>query len=138
MIVAVFHKEGQSIMSHARPKPAPASAAVVTKAALRAAVRLGLSSRALAGVLGLSEATVSRMGSGTYQLSPGDKSFDLAVLFIRMFRAVDAIVGGDEQAARGWMQSENTVLGATPAALIRSVTGLVTVVGYLDARRSLG
>ena len=125
-------------MSHARVEPAPASAAVVTKAALRAAVCLGLSSRALAAVLGVSEATVSRMGSGIYQLSPGDKSFDLAVLFIRMFRAIDAIVGGDEEAARAWMRAENTALGATPAALIKSVTGLVTVVGYLDARRSLG
>lgn len=125
-------------MPHNHADPGPEASAVVTKAVLRAAARLGLSNRTLAGVLGLSEASVSRMGSGAFQLTPGDKAFDLAVLFIRMFRAVDAIVGGDEAAARAWMKADNVALGATPAGLIKSVTGLVTVVGYLDARRSLG
>jgi hypothetical protein len=112
-------------------------AAVVTKAVLRAAERLALSNRALAAILGLSEATISRMGSGTYQLTPGDKPFDIAVLFLRLFRALDAIVGGDGPAARAWLRNENTVLGATPVSLIQSVSGLVNVVGYLDARRAL-
>ena len=112
-------------------------AAVVTKAVLRAAGRLGLTNRVLAAVLGLSEATVSRMGSGTYVLSPGDKPFELAVLFLRLFRALDAIVGGDQAAARAWLQSENTALGAAPVTLIPSLAGLVNVVGYLDARRAL-
>jgi hypothetical protein len=121
-----------------QPQPAPSESAVVTKAVLRAAGRLGLSNRALAGVLGVSEATVSRMGSGAYQLSAGDKSFDLAVLFLRLFRGLDAIVGGDEAASRAWLQAENAAIGGRPADLIRSVSGLVTVVGYLDARRSIG
>jgi hypothetical protein len=112
-------------------------AAVVTKAVLRAAGRLGLPNRVLAGILGLSEATISRMGSGTYLLTPGDKPFELAVLFLRLFRALDAIVGGDAPAARAWLQTENTVLGAAPVRLIESVSGLVNVVGYLDARRAL-
>lgn len=112
-------------------------AAVVTRAALRAAARLGLPNRILATVLGVSEATVSRMGSGTYLLKPGDKAFELAVLFLRLFRALDAIVGGDAPAARAWLHNENTALGAVPLALIGSVSGLVNVVGYLDARRAL-
>ena len=122
--------------TNALPRAA-ADAAVVTKAVLRAAQRLALPNRALAAILGLSEATISRMGSGTYQLTPGDKPFELAVLFLRLFRALDAIVGGDAAAARAWLRSENTVLGATPASVIQSVSGLVNVVGYLDARRAL-
>ncbi len=112
-------------------------AAVVTKAVLRAAGRLGVSNRLLASVIGCSEATVSRMGSGAYQLSPGDKPFELAVLFLRLFRSLDAIVGGDAAAARAWLQNDNLVLNAPPVRLITSVAGLVTVVGYLDARRAL-
>lgn len=112
-------------------------AAVVTKAVLRAAERLALPNRALAVILGLSEATISRMGSGSYRLTPGDKPFEIAVLFLRLFRALDAIVGGDAAAARAWLRGENTVLGATPVSLIQSVSGLVNVVGYLDARRAL-
>lgn len=115
----------------------PNEAAVVTKAVLRAAERLALPNRALAGILGLSEATISRMGSGTYQLTPGDKSFEIAVLFLRLFRALDAIVGGDAAAARAWLRGDNTVLGAAPLSVIQSVSGLVNVVGYLDARRAL-
>ena len=111
--------------------------AVATKAALRAAARLGLSNKVLGRIIGLSEATVSRMGSGSYTLAPGEKAFELAMLFIRLFRALDAVAGGDEAVAATWLRSENTALGATPLALIQSVSGLIHVLGYLDARRAL-
>ena len=109
----------------------------MTKAVLRAAERLGLSNRVLARVLGLSEASVSRMGSGTYVLSPSEKPFEIAVMFVRLFRSLDAIVGGDDHAARGWLESDNTALGDTPLHLVQTLSGLVHVVGYLDARRAL-
>ena len=120
----------------ARSQPL-AEGAVVTKAVLRAAGRLGLSNKALARILGLSEASVSRMGSGGYVLAAEDKSFELAILFLRLFRSLDAIVAGDEAAARAWLTHENAVLGDAPAVLIQSLAGLVNVVGYLDARRAL-
>ena len=85
----------------------------------------------------MSEATVSRMGSGAYLLSPGEKSFELAMMFTRLFRALDAIAGGDETVASTWLRSENSALGGTPLSLIASVSGLVHVLGYLDARRAL-
>lgn len=122
--------------TNALPRAAD-EAAVVTKAVLRAAERLALPNRTLAAILGLSEATISRMGSGTYRLAPGDKPFEIAVLFLRLYRALDAIVGGDAAAARAWLRGENTVLGAAPISVIESVSGLVNVVGYLDARRAL-
>jgi hypothetical protein len=111
--------------------------AVTTKAVLRAAGRLGVSNKVLGRIVGVSEATVSRMGSGTYTLSPGDKPFELAVLFIRVFRSLDAMVGGDEAAASAWLKSENLALGGAPLRLIQSVSGLVHVLAYLDARRAL-
>lgn len=114
-----------------------AEGAVATKALLRAAARLGLSNKQLGKIVGLSEATVSRMGSGTYTLSHDDKSFELALLFIRLFRAIDAQTGGDEAVASAWLRNENLALGAVPLSLIQSVSGLVHVLGYLDARRAL-
>ena len=110
---------------------------VMTKAVLRAAARLGVSNKALAAVIGVSEATVSRMGSGSYTLSPGDKAFDLAVLFVRLFRALDAIAHGDESVTQAWLRHENAALGGKPLTLIQSVPGLVHAVAYLDARRAL-
>ena len=122
----------------ARPAAAPVSEpAVVTKAVMRAAERLELPNRVVASVLGLSEATVSRMGAGAYQLDVNSKPFELAVLFLRLFRSLDAIVGGDVAVARAWLRNPNLALGATPIESIESVSGLVNVVAYLDHRRAL-
>jgi hypothetical protein len=126
-------------MPHARSQPEPvADGAVVTKAAMRAAAHLGLSNRALARILGVSEATVSRMGAGSYLLKPGDKAFELALLFLRLFRALDALAGGDAQTSRAWLRNENLALGGVPVALIESLSGMINVVGYLDAQRAHG
>jgi hypothetical protein len=122
----------------ARPAPRPADkAAVVTKGVMRAAGRLDLPNRVLAAVLGVSEATISRMGTGAYQLDPEAKPFELAVLFLRLFRSLDAIVGGDVAVARAWLRNPNTAFDAAPITLIESVAGLVHVVAYLDDRRAL-
>ena len=124
----------------ARPAARPAAVsegAVVTKAVLRAASRLGVSNKALSGIVGLSEASVSRMGSGTFTLTPGDKAFELSVLFVRLFRSLDAIVDGDESVAHAWLRNDNAALGGTPLTLIQSIPGLVHAVAYLDARRAL-
>ena len=126
------------MVARAGVKPeAIGEAAVVTRAVTRAAARLLLSNRAVARILGLSEATVSRMSAGAYLLKPGDKPFELALLFLRLFRSLDAIAGGDEQTARAWLRNENLALGGVPLSLIESVPGLVNVVAYLDARRAL-
>lgn len=122
--------------SLARPGPVT-EGAVITKGVMRAADRLGIANKVLASIIGLSEASVSRMGSGSYALTPGEKSYELAVLFVRLFRSLDAIAHGDEAVTQAWLRNENLALGAPPLALIQSVPGLVHVVAYLDARRTL-
>ena len=119
------------------PTAKPDSAAVVTKAALRAATRLGMTAKVLAAVVGLSEATVSRMRTGDYALRRGEKSFELALLFIRLYRSLDAIVGGDDAVASSWLTNRNIVLDEEPLALIQTVPGLMNVIQYLDARRAV-
>jgi uncharacterized protein (DUF2384 family) len=123
--------------SKSRPAAKPSSAAVVTKAALRAASQLGMKNKALANVVGLSEATVSRMRSGEYELQPDQKSFELALLFVRLYRSLDAIVGGDDAVSSAWLKNRNTLLGDEPLALIQTVPGLMNVIQYLDARRAI-
>src|ERR1041384_1864972 len=115
----------------------PKSAPVVATAVLRAAHRLGLSHKVIGRIIGLSEATVSRMGSGGYALRPGDNPFELSVLFVRLYRSLDALTGGDDAVARGWLRSENAALGGTPLTLVQSIQGLVNVIAYLDARRAV-
>jgi len=115
---------------------APSEAAVLTKAALRAAAQLGMTNKALAAVIGVSEATISRMRSGDYALQRGHKSFELAILFVRFYRSLDAIVGGDEAVARAWLKNSNTALDSDPLTLIQTVPGLMNAIHYLDARRT--
>ncbi|MCG7503508.1 MbcA/ParS/Xre antitoxin family protein [Mesorhizobium retamae] len=111
--------------------------AVITKATLRAAERLDVTARALSMIIGVSEATVSRMRKNEFLLDKGSKPFELAVLFIRLFRSLDAITGGDETVARTWLRNVNTALGGKPLEKILTVSGLVDVIAYLDARRAL-
>lgn len=114
---------------------APERGATLTKAVLRAAELLGLSQQIVARVLGVSRPTITRMAQGRYRLTESQaKTWELAVLFVRMFRSLDALLGHDE-AARAWLTGPNTDLGARPIDLIGSAEGLVRVVQYLDAYR---
>jgi hypothetical protein len=112
-------------------------ALVITKAVTNASERLGLSARTLAAILGLSEATVSRMKRRDHVLERGSKSFELAILFVRLFRSLDAIVGGEEAVARQWLRNANSAFGAAPVDKIATIAGLTDVIAYLDARRAL-
>ena len=122
-----------------RPSPRPASisdAAIVTKALTRAAERLHVTNKVLARIIGLSEASVSRLKKGDYPLESG-KPFELGVLFVRLYRSLDALTGGDDQVSATWLASPNIALGRPPLELIQSVAGLTQVIAYLDARRAL-
>jgi len=110
---------------------------VLTKALLSAAERLKLKAATVSAVIGVSEATVSRMKNGGHTLEEGTKPFELAVLLIRLYRSLDALVGGDDRIARAWLDNSNTVLDARPIEKIGTVAGLVDVIAYLDARRAL-
>lgn len=124
--------------AHKRPsfQTTSVEATALTKATARAAQKLGLKNRTLAAVLGLSEATISRMTKGDYQLSRDDKAFELGVLLVRLYRSLDAIVGGDETVAKAWLANHNVALRDAPINLIQTVGGLVNVIQYLDARRA--
>ena len=124
-------------LQHVPQSTARQAGRVVTSAVVRAADRLRLTARALATVIGVSEATVSRMRHGVYSLDPGSKPFELAVLFVRLFRSLDAITGGDEAVAAAWLANDNTTLRGRPADLIQTIPGLIDVIAYLDARRAL-
>lgn len=114
--------------------PSSQADVVVTKAVLNAAQRLALRQRDLSDILGASEASVSRLHHGRL-IEADSKEGELALLLLRVFRSLDAVVGGDDAAARAWLHAENHHLGGTPAKRICTVEGLVDVVRYLDAMR---
>ena len=119
-----------NISTQSIPSPAP----VLAKAAIAAAARLGLRNKQLDEIIGTSEASVSRLRSGR-GLDPARKEGELALLFLRLYRSLDALVGGDDVKARSWLHAANNHVGGVPADRIRTVEGLVDVVQYLDAMR---
>ena len=107
---------------------------VAAKAVFRAAHELDLTQRELARAIGVSEATVTRMKDGGYELD--GKPLELALCLIRVFRSLDAIAGGEAGTTKGWMRHPNAVLGGVPKVMIATATGLIETMQYLDAARA--
>jgi uncharacterized protein (DUF2384 family) len=118
-----------------QPRPQVDPAAVLTKAALRAADVLGVPQRTLAEIVGVSASTISRAQRAP--LDPASKAGELARLWVRVFRSLDAIVGSNDVAARAWLTSANAAFGGErPLDRLRSAEGLVHVLHYLDSARA--
>ena len=108
----------------------------MTLALLRASELLKVSQAELAAILGISPASVSRMGAGRYLLNPDGKEWQLAALFVRLFRSLDSLTGGHDELSRQWLRSENYALHGTPATMLTEVGEFVRVVNYLDSSRA--
>lgn len=112
-----------------------AAAATLSKAVVRASNILQIKQMSVARILGVSAATMSRLHAGIYVLNPErNKEWEFALLFVRLFRSIDAILGHGES-ARKWLSGHNLALNGRPADLIESTEGLVRVLHYLDAHR---
>lgn len=109
---------------------------IVTTALCKAAEKLKFSQAEMADILGVSKSTVSRIMKGTHILKEGQKDYEIAVIFLRIFRSLDAITGGDDRVNVNWMRNENTALRGVPAAMLKNLTGLMNVITYLDAQRA--
>lgn len=121
-------------MHHLKSDPQLTPGQVAAKAVFNAARELGLTQRDLARVIGVSDPSVSRMKGGGYALE--GKPLELALCLIRVFRALDAMTGGEAAVIRGWIANDNTDLGAAPRDLILTAAGLIDVMNYLDAARA--
>ncbi|CAN0654259.1 Transcriptional regulator, XRE family protein [Nitratireductor aquimarinus] len=115
---------------------APEKTAVAAKAAVKAAELLQVSGRELSRILGVSEATMSRIRRAPDAGILHGKPYELALLFVRLYRSLDAITGGDDQASSAWLHAHNELLGGVPAERILRIDGLVHVLAYLDTRRA--
>ncbi|WP_416832768.1 MAG: antitoxin Xre/MbcA/ParS toxin-binding domain-containing protein [Erythrobacter sp.] len=109
---------------------------VLTSAIAKIAAFWGFTNAKLGTILGLSEATASRLRSGKSELDPTSKSFEAGQFLLRLFRSLDALLGSDDLSARAWLATPNLDLEARPIDLIDSFRGLITVCDYVDAHRA--
>jgi uncharacterized protein (DUF2384 family) len=119
------------------PQESSSDSRLIAKSVVRAAEKLEISNRVLARIIGVSDATVSRLKKGEYPLESSQKPFQLAVLFIRLYRSLDALTGGDDEVSAKWLSNPNKAFSGAPIELIQSVSGLMNVINYLDARRAV-
>jgi hypothetical protein len=73
------------------------------------------------------------MGSGSYTLKSGEKSFELALMSCGCSARSTHCPGATSGPRAPGCAAENLALGGVPLALVETLAGMVNVVGYLDA-----
>lgn len=107
---------------------------VVTKALFNLKRELGLSNEIVGQIIGADPATVSRMQKKMDMKQ--NKVYESAVLIIRVYRSLYAILGGSTDAMQHWLNTKNLDFDQrTPLDKMKTIVGLVNVVEYLDAMR---
>lgn len=114
-------------------KENPAADAVLAKAVLTAREHLAMTQQELAAIVGVDRSAVSRWKQNGLRVD--SKTGELALLLVRIYRALFALFGGNLGDMRHFLRTENRHLGGVPLQLMEQVQGLVAVVEYLDAIR---
>lgn len=107
--------------------------ALASKAAARAACRLGIDQAALQHILNL---PTQNLGDAEAAGEIAPVAFDKTLDFIRLYCLLDWLSLSDEESARAWMRSDNLALGASPLSQPRQADGLSEVLAYLEARHA--
>lgn len=110
-------------------------AQVLTKALLNMVRLYDLNGKELSTILGMSTASTTRLHQGKKMIFPNTKEGELALLLLRLYRSLNALLGNHHDKAKAWLVNDNSYFGQPPLTLIHSVAGLVNVVNYLDAMR---
>lgn len=122
-------------------QPAPATSErsrVLSTAVVEAARRLELRTTDLNAIIGTSQPSASRLLNGKYFIPEGSKTWELSAHFIRLYRSVSSLVGGNDELARTWLKSANRAFDdRQPLDVVKRVDGLLQVCAYLDAHRAL-
>lgn len=110
---------------------------VLSTAVIEAARRLNLGSSDLNAIIGTSQPSASRLLNGKYFIPEGSKTWELSAHFVRLYRSVSSLVGGDDDLARNWLKSANQAFdNRHPLDVVKRVDGLLHVCEYLDAHRA--
>ena len=104
---------------------------VVMKAYVNAYRALGLSDSHGAKLIGVGRSTLLRKT----EFDADSKQSELQILFIRLYRSLFALFGGDLPSMKHWFEHSNSHVRGVPKDLCFSVAGLVNTNAYLDALR---
>lgn len=105
---------------------------VLTKAISNLSKFYSLSGKELSKIIGISEASASRLIHGTKFISPYTKEGEIALLLLRIYKNLNALVGNNHEKAKLWLHSANKYFSNTPIEEIKTIPGLIGVLNYLD------
>ena len=111
-----------------RPKDAQQ---IVMKAYANAYKALGMSDTQGAKILGVGRSTLLRKEA----FDKTSKQSELQLLFIRLYRSLFALFGGDLSTMKHWFDHNNKHLRGIPKELCFTISRLVNVNAYLDGLR---
>ena len=110
-------------------------AELVTAAFVVAGRELGLSLALMAAIIGVSSSTMKNFSRGAATIA-STKDQELSLGFIRVYRALFAILGGNQEQMRYWMKTPNRHFNnQVPTDLAGNYQGLAELNVYLDAMR---
>jgi hypothetical protein len=106
---------------------------VLGRSLFAAGSELGLNRTDVGKIIGRDRTSIERNG-----VDPDTKAGELALLLIRIYRSLYALMGGDRENMLHFMRTVNRGTGGLPAEQLHDVPGLVAVCEYLDAMRGKG
>lgn len=110
---------------------------VLNQAIVECSKRLKVSSADLGAIIGFSQPTSSRLLNQKYAIQEGSKEWELSAHFVRLYRSLFSLVGGDDKLAMEWLKSPNQAFNQQiPLMYIKRIDGLIQVCEYLDAHRA--
>lgn len=111
----------------------PDAAQILMKAYVNAYKALAVPSLQASKIIGVDPSTLSRKSNKGFAVD--SKQAELQMHFIRLYRSLYALGGGDTEFMQHWFSTYNKVLKGTPNELCLKIDGLLKTNGYLDAMR---
>lgn len=96
--------------------------------------QLDLSNDDIGKILGIHRNTVTRLLKKG-EIDPQSKEGEFSLLLIRVYRSLFALNGGNIEAIKHWLTTNNRHIQGRPLETMKTVLGLSRVVNYLDAIR---
>lgn len=95
---------------------------------------LGISSNDISEIIGVHRNTLSR-SLHNKKIEFKSKEGECSLLLIRVYRSLFALNGGNTEAMKHWLRTNNRHIQGIPLEAMKTVLGLSRVVNYLDAIR---
>jgi len=109
---------------------------VLAKALLNTADQLGLKQSQIASVIGVHRSSINRLKKKP-RLDPITKKGELALLLIRIYRAVYVLTGGNSEWIHYFMNSYNKAISGVPIEQIQNIRGLVKVLHFVETDQEI-